>query len=226
MNFMKYIIANWKANKNLQEVSDWVNLFNSHIHGTLLESLNNNSIQCIICPAFPYMTYVSEHIFNHKNILIGSQDIAPIEKGSYTGEVTAVMIQDFASAVIIGHSERRKHFAETDESVQKKTTLATQLSLTSIVCVRGTEDFIPSNSSMVAYEPVHAIGTGMNEPLDNVIEMKKSLKLSTEIPYLYGGSVTRDNAKEYIDSSEIDGLLIGSASLDPIHYIDIAKLIG
>lgn len=216
---MKYFIANWKANKNLSQTQDYINKF-VEIVGMLEQS------KVIICPPYPLISSIKEKIAGKNNLYVGSQDLSVFEEGSYTGEVTAKTLQGLVDFVILGHSERRKNFNETQETIAKKVTLAKKYQIEPIICIRNIEDWqvIKDQAKIVAYEPVAAIGTGMNEDPKKVTDFKKTLNLKPETIFIYGGSVKSDNADSYLGTKEIDGFLIGGASLDPESFKKIVEL--
>ena len=216
---MKYFIANWKANKNLSQTQDYINKF-VEIIGALEQS------KAIICPPYPLISYVKEKIAGKNNLHVGAQDLSIFEEGSYTGEVTAKTLQGLVDFVIIGHSERRKNFSETQETVAKKVALAKKYQIEPIFCIRNVEDWQAINNQVeiVAYEPVASIGTGMNEDPKKVVDFKKNLNLKPKTVFIYGGSVKSDNANNYLKTKEIDGFLIGGASLDPESFKKIIEL--
>ncbi len=216
---MKYFIANWKANKNIQETEDWINSFISKIDP------KNENIRIIICPPYPLITVLKNKVQDMTNIRIGSQDISTFEEGSYTGEVTAKTLVGLVDYSIIGHSERRKNFGEIHEVLFKKVELAKKYSIEPIFCIRDESDPIPGGVKFVAYEPVHAIGTGANEPADKTIVMKKKLNLDKNKIFIYGGSVSDKNAHEYLKTTEIDGFLVGKVSLDPERFANLVNLV-
>ena len=208
---MKYIIANWKAHKTLGETKTWVSDFLLEVHD-LKETI------VIIAPPYPLIIPTYELIKNQNNIFVASQDISKFDTGSYTGEVPAQTIKDVAKYAIIGHSERRENFKEDNETLAQKAKKAIENSIQPIFCVRSVGDPIPMGIKLVAYEPVSAIGTGYNEPIEKVLDVKKNLNLDKNIRFIYGGSVNPSNFKTYLDSPKIDGLLIGSASQDPKEF--------
>jgi len=220
---MKYFIANWKAHKNQKEVGTWLNTFIKVVKNSpnIKSNLNNNKIQIVICPAFPFFFSLKEKIKEFNNIFIGSQDISKFDEGEYTGEVDGKMLQDYVDYVIIGHSERRKLLNENNEILFQKVKHAKKYDIKPIFCIRGEQDPIPKEVKIIAYEPVSAIGTGDNETLPNVLQIKQRLKISPDIKFLYGGSIDKNNALNYLKSDEIDGFLIGTASLNPISFAEI-----
>ena len=212
---MKYFVANWKANKNLQESQTWIDQFLK-----LYQPKEDKIV--IICPPFPFLTNLKQKTNQIKNLKLGSQDISSFEEGAYTGEITAKSLVGLVDYVIVGHSERRKYFNENNETVTKKIILAKKCQIEPILCIRDENDWLTeSEVKIIAYEPVYAIGSGNNEPIEKVIEIKEKIKLSPDCVYLYGGSVNENNAKDDIQSDKIDGLLIGGASLDPHNFYKI-----
>jgi len=212
---MKYFIANWKANKNFDEVKSWLD-------GFFKLYKDNKDTIVIICPPFPFITLIKDKISNFENLKLGSQDLSLFEQGAYTGEVSAKTLQGLIEYVIIGHSERRKNFGESNEAIHQKITLAKKYKIEPIFCIRDQNDLQDKEMiKIVAYEPVYAIGTGNNEPLDKVIQSKEKLNLPSNTVFLYGGSVNENNAKDYLQSDEIDGFLVGGASLNPERFYKI-----
>jgi triosephosphate isomerase len=214
---MKYFVGNWKANKNCHEVEKWaddfIKLYKPGVDITLG-----------VCPPAPFLSYLQWRLGDLKQVFIGAQTVSSVESGSYTGEVTAKMLDGTVRFVIIGHSERRKHFHEEDSDLATKVVMAKKYNLEPIYCVRDEADVIPTGVKFVAYEPVAAIGTGQNESLDKVLIMKKKMALPQDCVFIYGGSVNEKNVHEYLISDEIDGFLIGKASLDPVQFLAIAGL--
>jgi len=213
---MKYFIANWKANKNYQATIDWVKVFKK-----LYRPKQN--VRVIVCPPFPFVPDLKKELKYLENVYVGSQTISSFEKGSFTGEVTALSLVGLVSYAIIGHSERRKNFSEKDDDLAIKVILAKKYAIEPIYCIRDEKDQSPKGVRFVAYEPVAAIGTGQNESPEKVVEMKKKLKITKENIFIYGGSVNEKNIKDYLKTENIDGFLIGGASLDPERFVRITN---
>lgn len=218
---MKYFIANWKANKNLNETQAWVNEF-------LKQKPINAEVRIIICPPFSLLSPLKKMLEGQQNIAIGSQNISAFEGGTYTGEVTAHNLESIAGYTILGHSERKKYFHETEDEVKMKYTLARKYGIEPIYCVADSIMPYPSDIKFLCYEPPSAISTGSgrgnNESLESILKAKQALKVTSKMKFIYGGSVNKDNAAEYLNSKEIDGFLIGGASLDPVHFYQIILL--
>lgn len=213
---MKYILGNWKANKNFTEMKQWIYTFQR-------EYKAHENVVLGVFPPFLFISYVQGKLKDCKNVFVGSQTVSSFEKGSYTGDVTATTLEGVASYSIIGHSERRKIFGETDEQLVEKVKQALAHGITPIYCVRDEKDPIPDGVKFVAYEPVAAIGTGQNEPPEQTVAMKKKMRLPKDVVFIYGGSVNEKNAADYFATGEIDGFLIGKACLDPAQFIKIAQ---
>lgn len=217
---MHYFIANWKANHTYSTSLEWMTAFLNKIEqdAKLKTKLENNELTIIIAPPFPFIIPLKDIVKHYGNIHLASQDISCIEKGKYTGEVTAEALSGHVQYSIIGHSERRMNFNETDDLLQKKVDLANKYGLKTIYCIRNERDLFPSTISLLSYEPVHAIGTGNNENPADVVDVKKKLNIPPDVPFIYGGSANKDNVDSYLITNAIDGFLVGTASVDPIEF--------
>lgn len=224
---MKYLIANWKSTKNIENTLDWVMSFNRLLksNNNLLDKLNSDELKIIICPSYHLISLVKQKIIKHKNIDLGSQDVSFFEQGNYTGEVSAQNLKELINYSIVGHSERRKYLKETNNVIDQKINLLMDYSIEPILCVRDENDLIPKDVKIIAYEPVYAIGTGNNEDLAKVISAKHKIIKDKEDIFVYGGSVNPENILQYSESPEIKGFLVGNASKDPNSFIDIASKI-
>lgn len=222
---MKYLIANWKSHKNQNEAVEWLQVFRSKltVNTLVLKKLSENQLTIIIAPPYPLIVSLHNQLDDTiPNFFLSSQDISSLPEGSYTGEVTGVSLKGLVNYSIIGHSERRKYLGETDDMIAKKVTIAKQSNILPIVCVRNEHDAIPNDAFMVAYEPVEAIGTGNNASIREVLDVKNKMSNMSNRIFLYGGSVDANNCSEYLTNEEIDGFLVGSASLDPQKFLEIA----
>lgn len=215
---MKYIIANWKSHKNLNEVRDWFDQF---------ENVTNEDQQVIIAPSSPFLSLVSE--LKPQNVGLAVQDISPFPAGAYTGAVSAVNLQIInVGFAIVGHSERRRYFHETHQDVANKVRQCVENNITPIVCVD--DEYIVDQATaidkdllakcIVAYEELGAIGTGHNQPIDHVLKINQLIATAFgSVPIIYGGSVVPQNAKDYLQNT--DGVLVGGASLDAKEFSQI-----
>ena len=154
---------------------------------------------------------------------MGAQDISRFEQGAYTGEVAASQLGAICQYAIIGHSERRQNFKETDQDLQSKVKNAKNANIEPIFCVQDENTKIPNGVKIVAYEPVFAIGTGNPDTPENAKSMSGKLKSLSEYVVIYGGSVTSANVKSFLEKDVLDGVLVGGASLDASEFIKILE---
>lgn len=225
-----FLVGNWKSHKTVQEAHSFMIAF---LNSSFIEWLHTNeesndkSKRIIICPPFlllPELARMLEHRDAKIPLDLGTQDISPFPAGSHTGEVAASEIVGLAKYAILGHSERRKEFGETDELISQKATAARKSGLEPIVCVQGKNTPIPEDVKIVAYEPIDAIGSGHPDNPDHAEDIAAFLKEKKHIPYvLYGGSVTAENVAVYTSKPHIDGVLVGGASLDPSSFAEIIQ---
>ncbi len=233
----KIIAGNWKMNKSPKDTEEFINEFKDFVKDTEHE--------VVLCVPFVDLCKARK-LTRETNIKVGAQNVHFEESGAYTGEVSPKMLEDMGiDYVIIGHSERRQYFAETDETVNKKLKAALAHGLHPIVCVGETleqreagitKDFVTNQvklaleglteeqvkGTVIAYEPIWAIGTGKtasssdaNEVCIWIRDEIRSLfgNVADEVIIQYGGSVKASNAKELFQMSDIDGGLVGGASL-------------
>lgn len=226
---MLYFIANWKANKNLNEMRSWLDTFFKNIdkNSQTKKKIENGTIKIIICPPSPLLYPLKQALDNRTGIAVGCQDISIVEGGTYTGEVTAHNLESLVDYTIVGHSERKKYFGETNVDVLKKYSFVKKYGIEPIYCVASEHDSFPSGLDFICYEPPAAISKGdakgSFESSEKILTAKKKLRVQSQMKFIYGGSVNRNNVIEYLKHREIDGFLIGGASLDPIHFFDIIR---
>lgn len=216
-----FLVANWKSNKTAVEAKDWL----SEIFNLQLSILNKNK-EVIVCPAYTSLSVMKSLIEKKKfPIKLGGQDISPFDAGAYTGEINAKQIKEFADFVIIGHSERRNYFGENDDILAKKVKQAITAGLTPIYCIQNENTVVPGEITIAAYEPPTAIGTGKPDTPENAERVAKIVKeKNSHIAYiLYGGSVTADNIHNFVEMTNINGVLVGGASLDPHKFTALIK---
>lgn len=243
------IAGNWKMNKTINEAVELVN-------GLKRELVDIVEVDIVVCPPYTALSDVRELLMD-SNITLGAQNLYWEEKGAFTGEVSAQMLQDAGcDYVIIGHSERRKYFSETNETVNKKVKAAIAAGLMPIVCVGEkleerqagktftvVKDHVEGSLAalskknmeklIVAYEPVWAIGTGKNATPQQAEEVHQFIRelladifdeeTAKNTRIQYGGSVNPDNIKELMQEKDIDGALVGGASLDIDSFSQIVK---
>ena len=205
------IVGNWKSNKTSAEVLSWMK-----DAGEEKVFINQFPGQIVICPPYPYIDLFSSEVKKQNlRIAVGAQDVSPFELGAFTGEVAAEQVKEYASFVIIGHTERRKYFLESDELLLKKAAHAKQVGLSVIYCINDEDTHIPDGVDVFSYEPTWAIGSGKPDTPEHAALVINNLKkLHPTLLSLYGGSVTKDNVLSYLSQKCIDGVLLGGASLE------------
>jgi triosephosphate isomerase len=246
----KLIIAgNWKMNKTVAESLDLV-------RGLKIELANVKEVDIVICPPFTALGEVSQAVLD-SNIRLGAQNMSEHNVGAFTGEIAAVMLKEFSVRyVILGHSERRQYQKESDALISKKALAAHGASLKPIICVGETlaereagqtEKVLETqvrgslagfskdqmSESILAYEPVWAIGTGKTATTAQAQEAHAFIRkllgqlfdetVARRVRIQYGGSVKPSNARELMSQPDVDGALVGGASLESRGFADIIK---
>src|SRR6516162_2001629 len=246
----KLIIAgNWKMNKTVAEALDLV-------LGLKIELTNVKEVDIVVCPPFTTLADVSKAILD-SNIRLGAQNMSEHNVGAYTGEIAAVMLKEFSVRyVILGHSERRQYQKESNELIAKKAQAVHAAALKPIVCVGETlaereggqtEQVLETQvrgslagltkeqmvETIVAYEPVWAIGTGKTATTAQAQEAHAFIRrqvakmfdesVARRVRIQYGGSVKPSNARELMSQPDVDGALVGGASLEVRSFVDIIK---
>ena len=243
-----YVAGNWKMQKTWEETEAFCDRFLGDI-GDLADS------DVVICPPFTSLAVAVERC-RRSPVRVGAQNMHEAEAGAFTGEVSAAMLTTLGvEAVILGHSERRTLFGETDDALARKLMAALDAGLEPILCVGESDeereagqteavlrrqleaDLEPVESSqlasiVIAYEPIGAIGTGKTATPEQAEEAvafarsmvaQRSADAAEQIRILYGGSVKPGNAEEILGREEIDGALVGGASLDPADFLAICR---
>ncbi len=244
-----FVAGNWKMNKTVAESRELVSTM-----GQQLKLVQG--VEKVLCPPFMSLVAVA-NLLGGTDIGLGAQNMHWEDKGAFTGEVAPNMVKEFCKYVIIGHSERRAYFGETDETVNKKVLAAQKHGLTPIVCIgetlaqyeagetaevvrrqalEGLKGLDPAFAPqiVVAYEPVWAIGTGKASSAENAEYVHQDVvraalkdlfgeETAQSIRILYGGSVTAANAAEFFAQPNIDGALVGGASLKAEEFVAIAQ---
>lgn len=235
----KIIAGNWKMNYCVNKAEEFVS--------QIKDTINTNEVDVVICPNFVALDRISD-LIDGTNISLGAQNVYFEDKGAYTGETSVNMLAAVGvKYCIVGHSERRQYFNETNEIVNKKAKKLLEKDISPIVCVGetleeresnkmfevvekqvkesldGIEDISIANKVIVAYEPIWAIGTGKTATAQQANEMCKYIRdviskmydeeTAQKVRIQYGGSVKPNNANEILNMSDIDGALVGGASL-------------
>ena len=243
------IAGNWKMNGQLE---DGVNLAKSV--ASQVKALGKPACDFVVCPPFTLLYSVKKALRGAK-VALGAQDAHFAVKGAHTGDISPAMLKDLGCGyVILGHSERRADHKESNELVAKKAVAAYENGLKTIICIGETEQqrdegktidvcskqimgSVPDNAdasnTVIAYEPVWAIGTGKTPTAEDVEEVHAAVRkvlakklgkgVANRMRILYGGSVKPSNAKEFLSLPDVDGALIGGASLKADDFLAIAK---
>lgn len=210
------IIANWKANFTKSDAISWLKFF-----------ANYKGQEFVICSPFTLLEFLSEFVKEEKlPIQIGAQDLSAYSEGPYTGEVAAREIKEFAEYVLVGHSERRRLFNETQEEITNKLSEAERNKLKAVLCISEIEQLegiVGRDGMIIALEPTESIGSDNPSDPKKVAQMVKQIKAKIEAPVLYGGSVDHQNVAEYTKNPNIDGVLVGGESLMPQDFIKLLK---
>lgn len=213
-----FLVANLKSYKTQSEARVWLEVF-INIDKNLLDQKS-----VIVCPPFTLLeTFKSNFSQNNLNVKLGAQDVSPFEEGPYTGEINAKQIKEFADYVLVGHSERRSNFGETDEMLVKKVESCLKYGVSPIFLVQNENTPVPTGVKIIAYEPTFAIGSGNPDTPENAEKIAALFKQKGDYNVLYGGSVTSANIKNFTVGSNINGALIGGASLEAEEFIKIIQ---
>jgi triosephosphate isomerase (TIM) len=240
-----YLAANWKMNKTTEETERFL--------GDFLPRVGEPASDVVICPPFTSLGAAVE-ICSGSPVRVAAQNMHEGESGAFTGEISAPMLQDLGvDGVILGHSERRQHFNETDEALARKVPAALGAGLEPILCVGENEEQRDADETeqvlsrqvradladvpdsrlsevVIAYEPIWAIGTGRTATPEQAQEAlalirglvgERSAEAAAATRILYGGSVKPDNAAELLAEPDVDGALVGGASLEPADFAAI-----
>lgn len=247
----KMIIAgNWKMNKDIKETLDFLLPLKNNLIG------QNLNVEVVVCPPFTSL-FIASDILKETNVKIGAQNMFYEVEGAYTGEVSPKMLRSVkCEYVILGHSERRRYFGETDEIVNKKVKKAIEFDLKPIICVgetleerengetfkvlerqvKGVLDGLTGEQMrnvVIAYEPVWAIGSGRNATPEQAQEAQRFIRelvaglfdagIAQNLTIQYGGSVTPENAYLLLSQPDVDGALVGGASLKVDLFLKIIR---
>ena len=232
-----FIVGNWKANKTVAEAKAWLEQYQE-----LSPQFSSEEKEVIICPPFTLLSEMKSFITSHNlSLKLGTQDISPFEAGAYTGAIFARQAKEWVTHAIVGHSERRKYFHETDEDVLAKINELLKNDITPVLCISDMKqlafylkesDLLVTNADKIifVYEPPGAISGGgafhAANPDDidtNTAALGKMI--GKDVITLYGGSVNPDNAKEIFALEHVWGGLPGQASLDAEKFVQLIKSI-
>ena len=247
------VVGNWKMNKGVSEARDLASAIAARVGDSAGSAGADVGVEIVVCPPFVALDAVGKALQGSR-VAVGAQNIHSEPSGAFTGEVSAPMLVDICRYVIIGHSERRSLFGETDMNINLKVKAAFDAGLQPILCVgedlaqrnagsanavveeqlrAGLRDAPAAGRAIVAYEPVWAIGTGESATPQVAQAMMSHIRatlaalcgpeIAAAIPLLYGGSVNAANAADYIRQPDVNGVLVGGASLDAGSFAAIAR---
>jgi len=227
-------VANWKANKNISETREWIEVFKR-------ESKGLDKVQIIICPVFSTL-FVAKNDLSDTNISLGSQTVSSYGQGAFTGEVPAELLKDLVSYSIVGHSERRRYFNENSKQIVKKIENLFAVGIKPILCISNLaqlDEYLSldnlfkekAREIIFVYEPPSAISGGGDYHPEEILSVKQNVgkmreKLGDETSVLYGGSVNKEILKDYLNVTKINGVLVGKASLDPLEFSEISNILA
>jgi len=240
------IAGNWKMNKTIEDTKKFIDEVNT---------LSKEGVEAVICAPYTDLAILQEKL--SKNIKIASQNIHWEENGAFTGEISPLMLKELGvEYAIVGHSERREMFGETNQTVNKRALAAFKYGITPIICVgenleeresektkeivkeqtiQALENFSSEQvkNTVIAYEPIWAIGTGKSssaEDANDVIRFIRQVvadqydqQVANQVRIQYGGSVKPENIRSYMEQSDIDGALVGGASLEPKSFMALVE---
>lgn len=234
------LVGNWKMYAT--SVAD------AHVLATTIRNgvAHFNGIEVVLCPPALWLSDVAHIIGKSTKVSLGSQNMCHEPEGAFTGEISPLMLKEVAKYVIVGHSERREHFGETNLDVNEKVLAALKAGITPIICVgekkegsisgpvkelKEALEHVPKkylSKIIVAYEPIWAIGTGKNADSDYAAKVATKLRelVHLDTPILYGGSVKSTNIADYAKRPELDGVLVGGASVRAAEFVKICKIWG
>jgi triosephosphate isomerase len=240
------IAGNWKMNTTIEEAINLIKTMQPALHKI-------QGVEKVLCPPFISLM-VARGLTKNSSVKLGAQNVFYEEKGAFTGEISPLMLAGLCEYVIVGHSERRQYFGETNEDIDKKIKAAIKNGLKPIFCVGETleeneagqtrevlgrqliassDRFYFLSGCVIAYEPIWAIGTGKSATGDDAnktigfirqfVSRQHGSGIANTVRILYGGSVTAANIAEFMRKSDIDGALVGGASLRADEFVSIVK---
>jgi triosephosphate isomerase len=225
------IAGNWKMYKGPAEAAEFC---------LRLREQDLTGVEVVVCPSYVSLA-VSVQLLAGTEVAVAAQNVHWELEGAYTGEISAGMLLELGVyGAIVGHSERRQYFGDTDETTAQRARAALSAGLFVIACVGETEEereggvtedvlrrqvslFEPDDNLVIAYEPVWAIGTGKTATPDMAQEAHAFIKSVLDVPVIYGGSVKPDNAEELLGRPDVDGALVGGASLELESFMAICR---
>lgn len=221
----RYLICNWKCHKTAEAALRWLDVFRKNYKP-------KKDIEIVICPSILCLPLLKEKLseFQLEQVSLAAQDVSPFPRGSYTGAVSADMLKPYAKMAIVGHSERRKYFHETNHEATNKVAELGDVGMTPILCLD--DSYIHSQLAAIAdidcpkiiaaYCPTYALNSKKAETAENIIKAVADIKIFLpSAPIIYGGAITTQNAAQYWQIEGLYGLFVGSAGLEAENFLEI-----
>ena len=228
---MTYLIANWKQNKNINDIEYWFDTYSKSVDADQIIKLN---LKIIIAPPFSLVNIVSSKIIDlnlQDHLKIAVQDISAYDDGPHTGQVGFNQLPDNIDYAIVGHSETRME-GQDYSKINQKIERILDKNKSAIFCFSNPTEFFELNKAYsynsykekitLAYEPIESIGTGEPASIDNLRNIKETVGVDT---FIYGGSVDENSIHKYLKEEFISGFLVGGASLDPIKFSHLTNIL-
>lgn len=212
-------IANWKSNKTSDQAKEFFQKMKQDL--SKYSSLESNEV--VVAPSFTLL-FECKNLIESENLPIelAAQNVSPFPPGAYTGEINARQLKELVKFVIIGHSERRTYFHESESDIENKIRESKEAGLKTVQCIQNEHQSIYGGADYVAYEPPSAIGTGNPDDPEHISEIFSMIKRAhPNTPLLYGGSVNPQNIQDFKSIEGLAGFLIGGASLDANSFISL-----
>jgi len=224
----RYLICNWKCHKDEQAVAKWLERFAENY--TVSEK-----IEIVICPSFLHIPFLKTRVKELclEQVTLAAQDVSPFPRGNYSGAVSADMIKPFAQMAVVGHSERREYFHETNHDATNKVAELADTGMTPILCLD--DSYLHAQLSAIAdieysqiiaaYCPTYALNSRKAETVENIKKAIADIRIFLpKAPIIYGGGISPENAKQYWQIDGLSGLFVGSAGLDADSFLEILKI--
>lgn len=227
----KIVVANWKSHKTLPEAIEWLEQFSQLF-------TPDPQVQVILAPPMPYVAVLRQLLlerYNSLSLALAVQDISPFPLGSYTGAVAAEMLSGLVEYAIVGHSERRRYFHETNQEIANKVRETVAVGIRPIVCVDlpyarsllNAMDEAEIADLIIGYGPIEAIGIDLPQSSQTIRSAIKEIEaIAPGRPIVYGGSVQSANAAGLMELAGLSGLLVGTASLPADEFVGICKAVA